>query len=124
MTDLDLCSIFSCTKHKIFVQHLWIEKLLPPANKLWGKVMLLHVSVILFTGWAASKGGGSAYMRFCQLGGSTYGGLPPEEGLPLGGLLTGELGRPPEPEKRAVRILLECFLVLYIFFRYLDNEGK
>ena len=25
-------------------------KLLPPANKVWGKVMLLHMCVILFTG--------------------------------------------------------------------------
>ena len=24
---------------------------LPPANEVWGKVIFLHLSVILFTGW-------------------------------------------------------------------------
>ena len=54
--------------------------------------------------------GGSAYRRSAYRGG----GLPPG-GLPTeGGLSPGGLGRPPESEKRAVRILLEYFLVLYV----------
>ena len=62
---------------------------LPPANEVWGKVICLHLSVILST-----SGGG--------------GGLPgPGEGLvenPTRRLLL-----------RAVRILLECILVEYYF---------
>ena len=50
-----------------------VSQLLPPANKVWGKVMFVHVSVILFT-WGR-------------------------------GMIT------PELEKRAVRILPDCFLV-------------
>ena len=30
---------------------------LPPANKVWGKVIFLHLFVILFTGGAWSQGG-------------------------------------------------------------------
>ena len=43
-----------------------LYELLPPANKVWGKVMFLHVSVIQFTGGicllrgSASEGQGSA----------------------------------------------------------------
>ena len=39
---------------------------LPPANELWGKVIFLHLSVILFTG------------------GSTWTGTPPDRYTPLG----------------------------------------
>ena len=34
-----------------------LSKLLPPANEVWGKVMFLHLCVILFTGGSASRGG-------------------------------------------------------------------
>ena len=39
--------------------------LLPPANEVWGKVIFLHLSVILFTGgpawlWGAMRGCGGA----------------------------------------------------------------
>ena len=30
---------------------------LPPANEVWGKVIFLHLSVILFTGGVACSGG-------------------------------------------------------------------
>ena len=65
-----------------------VSKFLPPANEVWGKVIFLHLFVILFMGgcllsrgWGASSGG-------------VPGGDPP------GRLLL-----------RAVRILLECILV-------------
>ena len=38
----------------------WNEFLLPPANEVWGKVMFLQVSVILFPGgstWSRGEGG-------------------------------------------------------------------
>ena len=49
---------------------------LPPANEVWGKVMFLHLSVILFTGqWriqdfpeeGAPTAQGGANIRFCQI---------------------------------------------------------
>ena len=58
---------------------------LPPANEVWGKVMFLLESVIL------SKGGGAVSVRGVSVWrGKMYG------------------------EDRAVRILLECFLVCTI----------
>ena len=61
----------------------------------WGKVMFLHVSVILFTG-------GSRFL--CR------GGLRPTGGVVSvrGGLCHGD---PSYGNERAVRILLECILV-------------
>ena len=49
--------------------------------------------------------------------GSAYRGVYLQRGLPIGGSAyrCRRFGRPPEPEKRAVRILLECFLVLCRF---------
>ena len=38
----------------ITFEPLDIETSLPPANKVWGKVIFLHLSVILFTGWGVS----------------------------------------------------------------------
>ena len=74
---------------------------LPPANEVWGKVIFSETSVILFTG------GRSAYRGVCLLGkGSAYREdwtEPP----------------PPESEKRAVRILLECFLIVYVYGKQL-----
>ena len=58
---------------------------LPPTNEVWGKVMFLHLSV-------CSQGEGGLHRG--------------------GGCLTPLL--PPELEKRAVRILLECILVGFV----------
>ena len=76
---------------------------LPPANQVWGKVMFLHVSVILFTGGGESAWGG--------------GNLHP---IREGGLHRGEgwTQTPPELEKRVVRILQECFLVIIVIISY------
>ena len=76
----------------------WNAILLLPANEVWGKVIFLHLSVILFTG----------------------GGVPGPRGLLRGGcLLLGGGGSAPgggawwRPLLRAVRILLECILVSF-----------
>ena len=63
---------------------------LPPANEVWGKVIFLHLSVILFKGGSTFEGTpGTRYTthlrKQCML---------------------GDTGN-----KRAVRILLECILV-------------
>ena len=78
----------------------WKVFLLPPTNEVWGKVLLLHLCVILFT-----RGVG---FSACITGHMSRGDLHPG-----GGSAFGEgLGRPPAKlEKRAVRILLECILV-------------
>ena len=108
-------------------------KLLPPANEVWGKVMFLHLSICLgeggvsvgvcIQGESASRGvciqrrglhpgevclqGGSGSGRSLHpVGSASEGGLPTPH--PRGG---GESATTPELEKRAVRILLECFLV-------------
>ena len=52
--------------------------------------------------------GGMGYVYRGRLPTEGEGGLPTEEGLDR---------HPPEPEKRAVRILLECFLVINIGFQ-------
>ena len=76
---------------------------LPPANEVWGKVIFLHLSVILFTG------------------GTYLGRYPPGQVHPLAG--TPPLGRYTcsacwdTVNKRAVRILLECILVTFFFRR-------
>ena len=77
----------------------WNAILLLPANEVWGKVIFLHLSVILFT----------------------RGGVPGPRGLLRGGcLLLGGGGSAPggggawwRPLLRAVRILLECILVSF-----------
>ena len=44
----------------VLISSTFIVLLLPPANEVWGKVMFLHLSVILFTGGgSASKGSAS-----------------------------------------------------------------
>ena len=72
------------SKVKIIPRFLFFScgNFLPPANEVWGKVMSLHLSVILFMGgW--------------QIGRHPLGRPPP-----------------PEPATEAVvRILLECILV-------------
>ena len=60
--------------------HLNSINLLPPANEVWGKVMFLHMSVILSTGWRGSlydvtslshvPSGGSLSMAPCYFRGS------------------------------------------------------
>ena len=85
---------------------------LPPANEVWGKVMFLHLCVILFTGEGSTWGGvlhpGGRLHRGVDLhpGGSAF-----RRGLHAG------VGRPPywmlrdTVNERAVHILLECILV-------------
>ena len=44
------------------------SSLLPPANEVWGKVIFLHLFVILFTsvgGWVSPHAPGSHYIRSC-----------------------------------------------------------
>ena len=104
--------------------------LLPPANEVWGKVIFLHLSVILFTvildqvhppgqvhpPWTGTPpdqvhpplgpGTPSPGTRYTPL----WAQVPPPEQCMLGD--TGN--------KRAVRILLECILVLrsFLFDRF------
>ena len=90
--------------------------LLPPANEVWGKVFYTCLSFCSQGQvWLPSMhhrshdqnlGGGVCIQGCLHLGG---GGFASREVC-----IQGELGRPPPPqlEKRAVRILLECFLVL------------
>ena len=76
--------------------------LLPPANEVWGKVIFLHLFIILFTG-----------------GGAWSGGVPGPRGVHGPG---GAWWRPPRRLLlRAVRILLECILVYEIFSDRLQN---
>ena len=66
-------------------------------QRSWGKVMFLHVSVILFTGGGLPQG--------------ILGYPPPEQTPPLREqCMLGDTGN-----KRAVRILLECILVSTYF---------
>ena len=82
---------------------------LPPANEVWGKVMFLHVSVILF------------------IEGSAYKGDLPPEGLSTRG---GGLWQTP-PETRKVggthpTRMLSCFNCKYkvdVIPLYFDNVG-
>ena len=49
-----------------FHPHWNVKILLPPANEVWGKVIFLHLSVILFTGGSAS----------------VHAGIPPDQAPP------------------------------------------
>ena len=77
---------------EISVSIAWIGGLhscpwfLPPANEVWGKVIFLHMSVILFTGGVSAPLDADPH--------------------PL------DADPPDTVNKRAVRILLECILVL------------
>ena len=115
--------------------------LLPP-QRSWGKVMFLHVSVILFTGRGVpgqvppgrypppqtdtppgqvpSRAGTTPR----QVHTTTPGGYTPQGRYTLG-RYTLQASNPPPPgafqdtvNKRAVRILLECILVLISFLKY------
>ena len=72
---------------------------LPPANEVWGKVMFLDLSVIL----SKREGGFPACITSHITGGSAFKGR--------GALHLGAGVYIQEVEKRAARILLECFLV-------------
>ena len=69
--------------------HKWQYVSLPPANEVLGKVMFLHLCVILFTGE------GLASQHASQV--TWLGGLPPG-GLPTGGSAPRGVGRPPLPD--------------------------
>ena len=87
---------------------IWLLSL-PPANEVWGKVIFLHLFVILFTG--------GAYFMGCLLRGECLvpGGLVREGGAWSweGCLVPGVPGGDPPGWLLlwAVRILLECILV-------------
>ena len=69
---------------------------LPPANEVWGKVIFLHLFVILFTGGGLPQ---------CMLG---YHPPGPGAHTPPAQSMLGDT-----VNARAVRILLECYLVFY-----------
>ena len=81
---------------------------LPPANEVWGKVMFPCLSV---------HGGGHLPTGVVCIGGFAWGDLH-RGGLPRGVLHEGEegsasrgIGQNPHETRKAVGILLECFLV-------------
>ena len=78
---------------KLFGSGINNRYFITPCKRSCGKVMFLHLSVIMFTG-----GWGSL-----SKGGSLSGGV-----LCLGGLCQGD---PPYDKERVVLILPECFLV-------------
>ena len=104
---------------------------LPPANEVWGKVMFLHVSVHGEVCLQREQGDLPTEVEGClpkegvgqtptpgtrKVGGPTQG-----KGFRLWGegwsAYRGGWADPPlEPETRAVRILLECFLVILKIF--------
>ena len=107
-TALSYCFSFTCAADLQKYQEA--SKLSPNANEVWGKVIFLHLSVILFTG---------AY-----LGRYTPRQVAPWAGTPLGRNPPPPPGQVVPPtisacwdtvNKQAVRILLEGILVKYIF---------
>ena len=72
---------------------------LPPTNEVWGIVMFLHLSVILFTGERSDPLHAGIH--------TPQGRHPPGQTPP--GILRDTVN------KRAVRILVECILVTQIF---------
>ena len=99
------------------VVYFFFDLYLPPGNEVWGKVMFLHVSVILFTG-------GEYLGRYPP---GRYTRYTPRQVHPPGGYTRPQdrytpgqvppAGTPPGNacwdmvNKGAVRILLECILV-------------
>ena len=104
----------------------------PPANEVWGKVIFLHLSVILFRG---------AYLGRYPLGRYTPQQVTPWAGTHTPGRYTPLAGTPPRQvhppgrytplgsytpsnacwdtvNKQAVCILLECIFVVKLFLRY------
>ena len=88
---------------------------LPPANEVWGKVMFSHLSI----SHSVHGLGVSVWCHFLSgcLVPCSFGGVSVPGPMSLGeGVCPGvSLGKPPESEKWAVRILLECFLVNFCF---------
>ena len=88
-----------------------------------GKVMFLHLSLILFTGggWGGVHPPGQTPPRQTHPH-PTLGRHPQTN--PPNGRHPHPLGRPPpsprRPLQRTVRILLECILVLYVFMLYFN----
>ena len=80
-------STSGCHGDKSFCFHLIV--FLPPANKIWGKVMFSHLCVILFTGGGGLHPKGSASGGVC-----IQGGLHPGEfGIPAPPLDTTGCGQ-------------------------------
>ena len=101
--------------------------LLPPANDVWGKVMLLRLSVCSQGSGGLTAGGVGLHPGGLHFRGSASGSLHPREsayrgrGFCILGVCIGArwvctqegcADSPQELEKRAVRIPLECFLVI------------
>ena len=113
----------SCAKD-IF---LWYNPCLPPANEVWGKVIFLHLSVILFTegicpiacwdtqltprtrGWYPPWTRGRHPPR--PEAGTPQEQTSPEQTPPRAQCMLGDTGN-----KRAVCILLECKCNLFFIF--------
>ena len=100
---LFICRLSSC-RTIVSPTLINVIQYLPPANEVWAKVIFLHLSVILFTGGPAS----------------VHAGMPPTEQIPRWSRHPPEQTPPPPVQctprdtgnKRAVRILLECNLVV------------
>ena len=99
-----------------------VSTLLPPANEVWGKVIFSQGFVCpqrgLPMGGSASRGLPRGIWGGCAKRGSAYRGVCIQRVVYIqrglsGGVCIG-LGwvDPPELEKRGVRILLECFLII------------
>ena len=101
---LFICRLSSC-RTIVSPTLINVIQYLPPANEVWGKVIFLHLSVILFTGGPAS----------------VHAGMPSTEQIPRGSRHPSRANTTPPPvqctprdtgNKRAVRILLEYNLVV------------
>ena len=55
----------------VLISSTLIVLLLPPANEVWGKVMFLHLSVILFTGGGSASRGSAPGEVYIQGAGQT-----------------------------------------------------
>ena len=104
--------------HNVIEKEVRQSRFLPPANEVWGKVIFLHLSVILF------HGGGEYLGRYTSWAGTpSQAGTPPGQVHPLAGTPLGRYtpsspldrytcpwaGTPP----RQVHPL-ECILVLIV----------
>ena len=93
-------------KHEIYTAIFLL-----PANEVWGKVIFLHLSVILFTG----GGGGGAGIWEGTPG--RYTPSHPRAGTPPSNACWDTVN------KRAIRILLECILVYDLFLEPGGGHG-
>ena len=85
---------------------------LPPANEVWGKVIFLHLSVILSTGGRGSTWAGTPHWHVHPLGRYTpWAGIPPA-GTPPGRYTPWQVHPHPMVHAWAVCILLECILLV------------